>query len=176
MPAVLKQSTSMEVVYPNRDKTANRATKMGVTLILVASVAVMLAVTIGGWSELEGMTPVNVIWSLVYLVIAFYVQRRWTRGLLPIAAALAILLLLISLISGIGIAGPSWFDRSGRGFAAADSLFGGRGLSADTLGLLTLLLAPLQVMLVFFAMRGFAQNWNVEVERPAGAGAHGHDG
>ena len=34
------------------------------------------------------------------------------------------------------------------------------------LGLITLLIAPVQVLLIFFAMRGFAQGWNVEVEMP----------
>jgi len=30
---------------------------------------------------------------------------------------------------------------------------------------LTLILVPVQVLLLAFAMRGFAQKWNVEVER-----------
>ena len=33
-------------------------------------------------------------------------------------------------------------------------------------GLVTLLIAPVQVLLIFFAMHGFAQGWNVEVEVP----------
>jgi hypothetical protein len=28
----------------------------------------------------------------------------------------------------------------------------------------TLLMAPIQVLLIFFSMQGFAQGWNVEVE------------
>jgi hypothetical protein len=39
-------------------------------------------------------------------------------------------------------------------------------LGPDTLGLFTLLIAPVQVLLIFFAMRGFAQGWNVELEVP----------
>ena len=46
------------------------------------------------------------------------------------------------------------------------SIFGGTGLSPDTLGLVTILIAPVQALLIFFAMRGFAQGWNVEVEVP----------
>jgi hypothetical protein len=34
------------------------------------------------------------------------------------------------------------------------------------LGVLTLLIIPLQILLVAFAMRGFSQAWNVEVELP----------
>jgi hypothetical protein len=91
---------------------------------------------------------------------------RWARGLLPIAAALAILLLILSIIAGTGVSGTSWFDRNHTGFAHANSLFGGTGLSSDVLGTVTLIIAPVQVLLIFFAMRGFAQGWNVEVEVP----------
>ena len=86
--------------------------------------------------------------------------------MLPIAAGLAILLLMIALVAGLGLSGTSWFDRSHAGFAQAQSLFGGKGLSADTLGTITLLLIPVQVLLIVFAMRAFAQGWNVEQEVP----------
>jgi uncharacterized membrane protein YhhN len=39
-------------------------------------------------------------------------------------------------------------------------------LSADLLGLITLIIVPVQVLLIAFAMRGFQQAWNVEEERP----------
>ena len=70
------------------------------------------------------------------------------------------------MIAGTGVSGTSWFDRSHAGFAGAQSLFGGAGLSPGTLGTVTLLIAPVQVLLIFFAMRGFAQGWNVELEVP----------
>ena len=135
-------------------------------LILLVSVVLMLIVTIGGWSKLQGLKPVNFAWCIVYLIIAFYICARWARGLLPIAAALAILLLILALIAGTGISGTSWFDRSHAGFASADTIFGGTGLDPDTLGLVTLLIAPVQALLILFAMRGFAQGWNVEVDVP----------
>ena len=103
------------------------------------------------------------ICTATLLIIAFYVFR-WARGMLPIAAGLAILLLMIALVAGLGLSGTSWFDRSHAGFAPAQSLFGGNGLSADTLGTITLLLIPVQVLLIVFAMRAFAQGWNVEQE------------
>jgi len=153
------------VIFPNRQKAASKATKATVVLILLVSVGLMLIVTIGGWSKLQGLKPVNFAWCIVYLMIAFYVAR-WARGLLPIAAALAILLFILSLIAGTGLAGTSWFDRNQAGFAAADTLFGGKGLGPDMLGLITLLMAPVQLLLIVFSMRGFAQGWNVELEVP----------
>ncbi len=154
------------VVYPNREKATNKTTKAIVVLIMLVSVGLMLIVTIGGWSKLQGMKPVNFVWCLAYLIMAFYIYTRWARGLLPLAAGMAILLLMMSLIAGTGAAGTSWFDRSSAGFEGAQSLFGTVGLPADFLGLMTLLIAPVQVLLIFFAMLGFSQGWNVEMEVP----------
>jgi hypothetical protein len=155
------------VVYPNREKSASKTTKAIVVLLLLVSVALILIVTIGGWSKLQGLKAVNFAWCLVYLIIAFYVGARWSRGLLPIAAALGILLLILSVIAGTGISGTSWFDRDHFGFAAPHTLFGGKGLGPDLLGLVTLLLAPVQALLIFFSMAAFSQGWNVEMEVPS---------
>jgi hypothetical protein len=155
------------VVYPNREKSASKVTKAIVALIMLVSVGLMLIVTIGGWSKLQGLKPVNFVWIIAYLIMAYYIFKRWARGLLPITAGLAILLLMMVVIAGLGASGTSWFDRSASGFAGAQSMFGGGGLSPDVLGFFTLLLAPVQVLLIFFAMLGFSQGWNVEVEIPA---------
>ena len=172
MSAVRATPDEISLTYPNRDRAATHITKAFVVLLLLLSAALMLAVAIGGWSQLQGMTPVTFAWVLCYLVIAYFIGRRWARGLLPVAAALALLLLLVSLIAGVGGAGTSWFDRTDRGYAAAQSLFGGAGFSANTLGLLTLLIAPLQALLIVFASQGFAQKWNVEVEVPVPVPRH----
>jgi hypothetical protein len=153
------------LVFPAREKSASQAVKAIVVLILLISVGLMLIVTLGGWSKLQGLKLVNFIWCLAYLAIAFYVWR-WNRGLLPIAAAMGILLLMASVIAGTGAAGTSWFDRSHAGFAGARSIFGPKGLPADVLGLFTILMAPVQILLIVFAMRGFTQGWNIEVEMP----------
>jgi hypothetical protein len=165
MPVGKTLTPGHTVIYPNREKAVNKTTKAIVVLIMLASVALMLIVTIGGWSKLQGMKPVNFVWCAAYLVMAFYIFR-WNRGLLPITAAFAILLLIMSLIAGSGAAGTSWFDRSNFGFAGAQSLFGGAGLDPDFLGLITLLIAPVQLLLIVFAMYGFSQGWNVELEVP----------
>ncbi len=165
MPQARHIPPGYTIIRPNRDKAVCKATKLLVAIILVISVGLMLIVTIGGWSKLEGLKPVNFIWCIVYLIMAAYILR-WSRGLLPIAAALGILLLIVALIAGTGISGTSWFDRNQAGFAPAQSLFGGAGLSSNTLGVVTLLIAPVQLLLIFFAMQGFAQGWNVELEVP----------
>ena len=153
------------VVHPNRDKRVCNLTRLLVAAILLLSIVLMLVVTIGGWTKLQGMKPVNFIWCGIYLVMAVYVLR-WARGLLPIAAALAVLLIAIAAIAGLGVGGTSWYDRGHAGYAHAGSLFGGSGLSAGTIGTLTLLLIPVELVLVVVAILGFAQGWNVELEVP----------
>jgi hypothetical protein len=165
VPPVRNLTPGYVVIYPNRDKAASKSTKAVVVLIMLVSIVLMLIVTFGGWSKLQGLKPVNFAWCIIYLIIAFYVLR-WNRGLLPIAAAFAILLLILTLIAGTGAAGTSWFDRNHAGFAGAQTIFGGGGLTPDELGLVTLLIAPVQLLLIIFSMIGFAQGWNVELEVP----------
>jgi len=50
----------------------------------------MLIVTVGGWSKLEGLVPVNIIWS--WLPDDRLLRAGWARGLLPLAAALGALM------------------------------------------------------------------------------------
>ena len=153
------------VIHPNRDKPVCKLTRVVVALILLLSVALMLTVTIGGWTKLQGMKPINFIWCAIYVVMAIYVLR-WARGLLPIAAALAVLLIAIAAIAGFGVGGTSWFDRGHYGYGHAGSLFGGTSLSADAIGTLTLVLIPVEALLVIVAIMGFAQGWNIELEVP----------
>jgi len=140
------------ITHPNRHKPAVRATRAVVIVLLLVSAALVLVVTVGGWSVLEGAAAVQIGYVAVYLAFAFYAVR-WNRGVLPVAAALAVLLAIFALV-----AGPSWFARDKAGFAEPS-------MNAELLGLITLLIAPVQVLLVAFAMRGFNQGWNVELER-----------
>jgi hypothetical protein len=87
---------------------------------------------------------------VVYVLFAWYVAR-WNRGVLPVVAALAVLLAVVA-----AVAGPAWFARDKAGFADPT-------LDPAILGLLTLVIVPVQVLLIAFSMRGFAQQWNVEV-------------
>ena len=70
----------------------------------------------------------------------------------PVAAGLAILFAVVA-----AVAGPAWFERDKAGFDDPT-------LEPSILGLLTIILVPVQLLLVAFAMRGFQQQWNVEVE------------
>ena len=146
---------------PNRRKSSSKATRAVVVLLLIVSIVLMIVLTIGGWGKLQGAKPIQIAFILVYAILAFYIAR-WNRGALPMAAALAILLGIFAAISG-----PAWFQRDHPGFATPESLFGGAGLDESMLGLLTLLMVPIQVLLIGFAMQGFRQDWHVEVEVPA---------
>ena len=70
------------------------------------------------------------------------------------------------MIAATGVAGTSWFDRNNAGFAAPQTLFGGKGLDPNVLGVLTVILAPVQLAQIVFAMIAFSQAWNVELEVP----------
>jgi hypothetical protein len=137
---------------PNRRKASSKATKAIVALLLVVSAAIVAVIAIGGWDTLEGAKPLQIAYIVTYLVMAFLVMR-WNRGVLPLAAALAIVLLIFAAVSG-----PAWFDRDKPGLADP-------ALGADLLGLLSLILVPIQILLIAFALRGFQQSWTVEVER-----------
>ncbi len=141
----------VEVQHPNRDKASSKATKTAVILLLLVSAVLIALITAGGWSVLQGAQPMAFAYILVYLVMAFYVAR-WNRGVLPVAAALAILFAVIA-----AVAGPAWFDRDKAGFNDP-------ALDPAILGLLTVILVPVQLLLLLFAMRGFSQKWSVEVE------------
>jgi protein-S-isoprenylcysteine O-methyltransferase Ste14 len=142
----------VRIEHPNRAKAASKATKAVVILLLLVSATLVAIVTIGGWDALQGAKSLQVVYVVLYLVIAFYVAR-WNRGVLPVAAALAIVLLIFAAVSG-----PAWFDRDKTGFQDP-------ALDSGLLGLVTLLIIPVQLLLIAFAMRGFQQEWNVEVER-----------
>src|SRR5215213_1006457 len=144
----------IEIEHPNRAKASSKATRAVVILLLLASAFLIAVITIGAWDALVGAKALQIIYILVYVGIAVMVLR-WSRGVLPLAAALAIVLLIFALVSV-----PGWFERDQDGFTDP-------AIASDVIGLLTALLVPLQLLLIAFAMRGFQQAWNVEVEHPA---------
>jgi len=147
-----EEEPGVVITHPNRDKPVVQATRATVIVLLLVSAGLVLVNTVGGWSVLEGAVVIQIGYIIVYLTLAFY-AGRWNRGVLPVAAVLAVLLAIFALV-----AGPSWFDRNKTGFAQP-------ALNAGFLGLITLLIVPVQILLVAFAMRGFSQGWNVELER-----------
>ncbi|MEA2247841.1 MAG: hypothetical protein QOH46_2370 [Solirubrobacteraceae bacterium] len=144
---------------PNRRRASSKVSKWLVVLLLLVSAGLTLAVTVGGWDALQGARAPQVAAIALYAVMALLVAG-WSRGALPVAAALALVMLIFAAVSG-----PAWFDRDGPGFTDP-------ALDAGTLGLVTLLIVPVQALLIVVAMVGFRQAWNVEVERrPAPAAA-----
>jgi len=153
------------LVYPNREKQSSRTAKASVVAVLLLSAVVILAITIGGWNRLEGMTPLSFAWVLVYVLIAFYVSR-WARGLLPVAASLATLLLVPLIVSLSGLGGTTWSERGGSGYGPVRTIFGGGGFSPGALSLLTIVLLVIQLALIVVCVRAFMQAWNIEAEVP----------
>ena len=126
-----------------------------VILLLLISAGVAFVITVGGWERLEGGKIFAVGYVLLYVPFAYLVSR-WNRGVLPVAAALAIILAIFC-----AIAAPAWFNRAKDGLDSP-------ALPEELLGLLALVMVPLQVILVAVAMVAFNQNWHVEEERPIG--------
>ena len=142
------------IEHPNRVKASSKATKAIVVLLLLVSAGLMIVISAGGWDTLAGAKPVQIAYIVLYLGAAFVVAR-WNRGVLPVISALAIILLIFAAVSA-----PDWFDRDKAGFNET-------AIDENIIGLLTFILVPVQVLLIAFAMRGFQQAWNVEIERPA---------
>ena len=148
-----EETTETRIERPNRKKAASKVTRLIVFVLLVASAVLLGIITWGGWSTLEGAKALQIGYILLYALMAFFVLR-WSRGVLPVASALAIIMLIFAAVST-----PQWFDRDKSGFANPT-------IDEGVLGLLTALMVPLQLLLIAFAMSGFRQAWNVEVERP----------
>src|SRR4051794_5979505 len=86
-----EMSADYVIEHPNRDKAASKATRAAIILLLLASAGLFVIVTIGGWDALVGAQIMQIFYIAVYLLMAFYVAR-WNRGVLPVAAALAIIM------------------------------------------------------------------------------------
>jgi len=144
-----------ELWRPNREKAQSKTTKALVALVLLVSAALVIIVTLGGWARLQGssVAVMSLVYAGLYIVFAVLIMA-WNRGLLPVAASLAIILAIFA-----AIASPAWFARSKDGLASP-------ALPEDLLGLLTLILVPVQILLIVIAMVAFNQEWHVEEERP----------
>jgi hypothetical protein len=144
-----------ELWRPNRDKPEAQSARALVVFLLLVTAALSFVIIIGGWTRLEGVKPLSVIYAGLYVLFA-YLVARWNRGVLPVASALSIILAIFA-----GIAAPAWFDRAKEGLSNP-------ALPPDLLGILCLVLVPVQVVLIAVAMVAFNQDWHVEEERPIG--------
>src|SRR5262249_31753399 len=105
-----------ELWRPNREKPGSVTTKFVIVLLLAATPAIAGLITVGGWSLLKGggaMGAVCAIYALLYALFAFLVAR-WSRGILPVAAALSMILAIFCAVGA-----NSWFARDRAGFADA---------------------------------------------------------
>ncbi len=149
-----------ELRRPNREKAESVTTKFVVVFLLAVTAAILALVTITGFSLLDGGTSMGIIcliFALIYAMFAFF-AARWNRGVLPVAAALSMILAIFCAVGA-----DSWFARDKAGFA--DAL-----IPVPLIGLLVALLIPLQIILIVVALVAFNQEWHVEEERPIGSG------
>jgi hypothetical protein len=140
------------IEYPNREKGSSKTVKLIVVLLLLASTVLMGVVTIGGWEKLQGVKALSIGYMAIYVILAFFIAR-WRSGMLPVAAALGTILLIFAAVSA-----PEWFSRDKDGFTDP-------ALPSELLGMITLVIVPVSLLLIAFAMYAFRQNWQVEVER-----------
>ena len=150
-----------ELWRPNREKPEAKTTRFVVAFVLLVSAGLLTLIVLGGWTRLESHSVgiISLFWAGLYVLFAFLVVR-WNRGVLPVAAALAIIMAIFA-----GIAAPGWFDRDKTGLS-------GPPLDDNLLGLLCLVMIPVQLLLIGVAMVGFNQEWHVEEERPVGGYRH----
>jgi hypothetical protein len=149
-----------ELWRPNREKPESVTTKVVVVMLLAATAIVAGLITLGGWPLLKGgsgMGIVCAIYALLYAFFAFLVAR-WSRGILPVAAALSMILAIFCAVGA-----ESWFNRDRAGFDEAL-------IPSAAIGLLVVVLGLLQIVLVAAALYAFNQEWHVEEERPIGSG------
>jgi hypothetical protein len=137
---------------PNRSKPSSQLARLVTIVLLLASAAIVLLVSLGGWDTIEGARGVQLAFIALYVVLALFVAR-WSRGVLMLVAAMAVILGIFG-----AVAAPAWFDRAQDGFTDP-------AISSSVLGLLCALLVILQAALILSAAIGFRQKWNVEVER-----------
>jgi hypothetical protein len=157
MPGGIEPREGYELWHPNREKPEAKTTKAIVAFVLIISAVLLVIITLGGWTRLQSTTVgiLTLLWAALYLLFAF-MAMRWSRGVLPVSAAFAVIMIIFA-----AVAAPGWFARDKPGLDSP-------ALPEDLLGLLTLIVIPVQVLLVIVAMVGFNQAWNVEEERPVG--------
>ncbi len=149
-----------ELWRPNREKAESITTKFVIVFLMLATAVIAGVVTVTGFSLLVGgggMGLICFVYAALYAFFAFLVAR-WSRGILPLAAALSMILAIFCAVGA-----DSWFARDKAGFDSAL-------IPVPLIGLLVIILAILQIVLIVVALYGFNQEWHVEEERPIGSG------
>jgi hypothetical protein len=150
-----------ELWRPNREKASSKSMKAVVAFVLFVSAALLVIVTLGGWERLQspGIGFITIVWAGLYVLFGLLILR-WNRGLLPVAASLAVIMAIFAAVSA-----PGWFARAKDGLESP-------ALPEDLIGLLVVVIIPVQLILVIVSMVAFNQEWHVEEERPVGGGSY----
>lgn len=162
LPAGMEKVTAREgyeLWRPNREKAQSKTTKAIVAFVLLVSAALIALIVVGGFERMQSASIafLALAWAVLYIFFAVLIIR-WNRGLLPVAAALAVIMTIFA-----AVAAPGWFARAKDGL---DSPL----LPEDLVGLLVVVLIPVQVLLIVVCLIAFSQEWHVEEERPVGDG------
>src|SRR5271157_4327409 len=88
-PAEQPRRSGVIITHPNRDKPVVQATRATVILLLLVSAGLILVITISGWNVLESAVAIQIAYIAVCVTFAFY-AAPWNRGVLPVAAVLAV--------------------------------------------------------------------------------------
>ncbi len=161
----MKVREGYELWHPNREKAESKTMKAIVAFVLIISALLLAIITLGGWERLQstGVGLLTLVWAGLYVLFAVLVVTRWQRGVLPVASAMAILMAIFAAVAADG-----WFARAKTGLSDP-------ALPPDLLGVLTVVVIPVQLLLIVVAMIAFNQAWNVEEERPIGGGRQPDD-
>ena len=84
-----------ELWRPNREKPESKSARALVVFLLLVTAALAFVIIIGGWTRLEGVKALTIVYAALYVLFAFLVVR-WNRGVLPVAAALSIILAIFA--------------------------------------------------------------------------------
>jgi peptidoglycan/LPS O-acetylase OafA/YrhL len=148
-----------ELWRPNREKAESVTVKFVIFVLLLATAVIAALIAITGFSLMSGgsgMAIVCLIYAALYAFFGFLVAR-WNRGILPVIAALSIILAIFCAVGA-----DSWFARDKAGFS--------EGLiPSPAIGTLVIVLGLLQIVLMAAALYGFNQEWHVEEERLIGS-------
>ena len=151
LASVAKDDVIIE--HPNRDKPGSQTTR---ALVVGAAARQRRAFSRSRPSEAGrrsgGPSRCRSPTSSSTSLLAFYVAR-WRGVCCPSPRLLDVILLIFC---AVGDRGDGRRDRVG----FEDPL-----LAASVVGVLTIVLIPLQILLIVVAARGFSQRWSVEVER-----------
>ena len=117
------------IEHPNRDKAGSKAAKAVIVLLMLVTAALVLIITVGGWSVLQGAqswpsSTSSCTWSWPST------SPAGTAGCCPSAPRSSILLAVVA-----GVAAPGWFARDKAGFEDPS-------LAPEFLGMLTIILIP----------------------------------